>query len=72
MGFQTQEVVNKLREKYPAGSRVILIKMDDKQAPPIGTQGTVRFVDDIGSLHVAWDNGSSLAVVYGEDKTVII
>ena len=72
MTFPNKEIVKSLREKYPEGSRVVLVKMDDKQAPPIGTQGTVRYVDDIGSLHVAWDNGSSLAVVYGEDKAVII
>ena len=37
------------------------------QAPPIGTQGTVMGVDDIGSIMVAWDNGSGLSVVLGED-----
>lgn len=56
-----------LRKEYPVGTRVVLIKMDDIQAPPIGTKGTVKGVDDIGSIMVAWDNGSSLNVVYGED-----
>jgi hypothetical protein len=42
--------------------------MDDCQAPPIGTKGTVRGVDDIGSIMVAWDNGSGLSVAYGEDR----
>jgi len=41
--------------------------MDDPQAPPIGTKGTVRGVDDIGSIMVAWDNGCGLSVAYGED-----
>ena len=41
--------------------------MDDPQAPPIGTKGTVTHVDDIGTIHVAWDNGSSLGVAYGVD-----
>jgi hypothetical protein len=41
--------------------------MDDIQAPPIGTKGTVTGVDDIGSIMVSWDNGSTLHVVYGED-----
>ena len=40
----------------------------DMQAPPIGTEGTVRGVDDTGSIMVKWDNGSSLHVVYGEDR----
>ena len=41
--------------------------MDDFQAPPIGTKGTVVGVDDTGSLLMSWDNGSGLNVVYGED-----
>ena len=45
----------------------MLVKMDDIQAPPVGTQGTVRFVDDIGTVHVSWDNGSSLGAAMGAD-----
>lgn len=56
-----------LRELYPAGTRIELIKMDDVQAPPKETLGTVYGVDDTGSLLVHWDNGSGLAVIYGED-----
>jgi len=41
--------------------------MDDPQAPPIGTKGTVTGVDDIGSIMVKWENGSGLHVVFGED-----
>ena len=41
--------------------------MDDVQAPPIGTKGTVRGVDDTASIMVRWDNGSGLNVVYGVD-----
>ena len=65
--FPSREVVERIRKQYPVGCRVELLRMDDPQAPPIGTKGTVRYVDDIGSLGVAWDNGSSLQVVYGED-----
>lgn len=56
-----------LRTSYPKGSRVELLRMDDPQAPPVGTQGTVIAVDDIGSILVSWDNCSGLNVVYGED-----
>ena len=63
----SREMVDRLRREYPIGCRVELIKMDDIQAPPIGTRGTVRGVDDIGSIMVRWDNGSSLSVAYGED-----
>ncbi len=57
-----------LRRVFPAGTRVRLVQMDDLQAPPIGTLGTVLGVDDIGSLLMKWDNGSGLNVVYGEDR----
>jgi hypothetical protein len=56
-----------LRENYPQGSRIELERMDDIQAPPAGTKGTVYGVDDTGSLLVHWDNGSGLNVIYGED-----
>lgn len=66
-----QERINRqiksLRESFPAGCRVELLRMDDDQAPPVGTLGTVKAVDDIGTIHVAWDNGSSLGVVLGVD-----
>lgn len=59
--------VGMLRINYPKGTRVELVKMDDIQAPPIGTQGTVNHVDDSGTIMVNWDNGSHLGVVFGED-----
>lgn len=62
-----KEVLSLLREEYPVGTKVKLVKMDDCQAPPIGTKGTVRGVDDTGSILVNWDNGSGLNVIYGED-----
>lgn len=64
----TKEELDKLRNEYPVGCRVILKKMDDAQAPPIGTKGWVRGIDDIGNVLMRWDNGSSLNVIYNEDK----
>lgn len=61
-----------MRKKYKAGIRVCLTKMDDAYAPPIGTCGTVSYVDDIGSIFVNWDNGSTLALVYGVDKCEVV
>ena len=61
------EELERLRKTYPNGTRVELIKMDDIQAPPIGTKGTVYGIDDTGSLLVHWDNGGGLNVIYGED-----
>ncbi len=59
--------IGMLRINYPKGTRVELVKMDDAKAPPIGTLGTVTTVDSIGTIHVNWDNGSTLGVVLGED-----
>ena len=72
MRFPSREEVEKVRNEYPKGCRVVLERMDDMQAPPIGTEGTVRGVDDTGSIMVKWDNGSSLHVVYGEDQITTI
>jgi len=68
MGFPSREIVDRVRKEYPVGTRVELLRMDDPQAPPIGTLGTVKRVDDTGSLLMSWDNGSGLNVVYGEDS----
>ena len=68
MRFPSREIVEQVRKEYPAGTRVELVWMDDPQAPPIGTKGTVRGVDDTASIMVSWDNGSRLNVVYGEDS----
>lgn len=67
MKFPSREIVERIRREYPAGTRVELVQMDDAQAPPVGTKGTVKGVDDTGSLLMRWDNGSGLNVVYGED-----
>lgn len=68
MQFPRRETVERIRQEYPVGCRVELLRMDDPQAPPIGTCGTVIGVDDTGSVMVRWDNGSGLHVVYGEDE----
>ena len=52
MRMITKEQLEALRSRYPAGTRVELLQMDDVQAPPIGTKGTVTGVDDTGSLMV--------------------
>ena len=67
MRLPSREIIERLRREFPAGTRVELLRMDDAQAPPVGTQGTVLGVDDTGSLLMRWDNGCGLNVVYGED-----
>ena len=68
MKFPSREIVERIRREYPARTRVELVRMDDVQAPPIGTEGVVTGVDDTASLMVRWSNGSHLNVIYGEDE----
>ena len=67
MKFPSKEAVNTLRKQYPTGCTVELISMDDPQAPPVGTLGKVIAVDDVGTVHVAWQTGSTLGVAFGQD-----
>lgn len=61
-----------LRDKFTQGTRVALVMMDDPQAPPIGTHGTVQAVDDMGSILISWDNGCGLNAVYGVDIVKVV
>ena len=74
MRMISESALAALKARYPAGTRVELIHMDDpynKKLVP-GCKGTVRCVDDMGTIHVSWDIGSTLGVVYGEDSCRII
>ncbi len=62
-----KEVLKKLQEQYPIGARVELVQMNDPQAPPMGTKGTIYGVDDWCNIFVRWDNGSWLNAIYGVD-----
>ena len=72
MRLPSEKEVERIRKNYPAGCRVELVKMDDVQAPPVGTRGTVLGVDDTGSLLMRWDTGSGLNVIFGEDIVKMI
>lgn len=62
-------VLEGIKETYPIGTRVELVKMDDPYTDiPVGTKGTVSGVDDIGTIHVDWDTGHHLGIAYGEDE----
>ncbi len=57
-----------IKKMYPPGTRIEFICMKDPYSPvPSGTRGTVRVVDDMGTIFPEWDNGRSLGVVPGED-----
>ncbi|MPM18896.1 hypothetical protein SDC9_65314 [bioreactor metagenome] len=72
-GFPSQKEVKKIKEQYPKGTRIELISMNDPYSSiEPGTKGTVENIDDIGTLHMKWDNGRTLGVVPGEDSFKVI
>lgn len=69
MNFSNRrEEIKWLKKTYTQGTRLELLEMDDKQAPPVGTKGTVLGVDDMGHILMRWDNGSGLSLIYGVDN----
>lgn len=73
MGFPSREEVERLRSIYPPGRIVMLVEMhDEPQAPPEGTVGEIKGVDDAGSVLVRWDNGSSLSLIHSVDKFYLL
>lgn len=74
MNRLTYEELADLRKRYPIGYRVKLIRMDDQYCWDLkpGMMGTITHVDDIGTIHVAWDCGSTLGVVYGVDSCAVV
>ncbi len=67
--WPTHEEVQRIKDQYPPGTRIRLNSMSDPWSPvPDGTEGTVDMVDDIGQIHMKWDNGRTLALVPGEDS----
>ena len=69
MFFPDRNIVERVKKEYPSGTRVELISLNDPYRDiPTGTRGTVSCVDDTGTIHVHWDNGACLGVVYGEDS----
>ena len=68
-----RKMVNFIKEQYPPGTRIRLNSMEDPYAPVApGTEGEVDFVDDIGTIHMKWDNGRALGIVPGEDSFSVL
>ena len=72
MRTPSRSAVQALRERYPKGTTVELISMEDAYALPAGTRGTVIDVDDIGDIHVAWSTGRTLALIPGVDRWKVV
>ena len=65
-------IVKMYKAAYPKGMRVEMVAMDDPQPIERGTRGTIEFVDDMGTIHVKWDNGRGLGIVPDVDEFKII
>lgn len=64
----SRELLERLRNEYPKGTKVRLIRLDDPYRKiPKGTIGTVESVDDAGQIHTCWHGHGSLPLIYGED-----
>ena len=70
--WPSREEVSRIKAQYPVGTRIRLDYMEDAQAVPSGTEGTVEAVDSIGQIHMEWDNGRTLALVPGVDFFSVI
>lgn len=65
--------VDRLKNQYPSGTRIeLLSSMNDIQPIESGSKGTVIAVDDIGTIHMRWDNGRGLGLIPGEDHFKVI
>jgi hypothetical protein len=55
------------------GDRIQLTFTDDQYTTlKSGDKGTVNFVDDYGTVHINWDEGSTLGLVPDHDKWIVI
>lgn len=67
------ERVESIKKKYPKGTRIVCLRMDDPFHPvPPGTRGEVDHVDDLGTIHMTWENGSGLALISEKDEFRVI
>jgi hypothetical protein len=59
--------------KTYVGKRVRLINCTDPYTKLVhGDEGVVTSVDSFGTVHVDWDNGSRLGLVYREDDFALV
>ena len=72
MKFPTEKELEMLRAKYPKGTKILLIHMNDLQPVPTGTIGEVALIDDCGNIHMIWQNRRSLAIIEGVDDFEVI
>lgn len=54
--------VDEIKRMYPKGMKIRLFEMQGEPQMPDGLEGKVQMIDDAGQIHVAWNNGSTLAL----------
>jgi len=71
--LNNRKQVERIKERYPIGTRIELLStMDDIQGVEKGIKGTVVGVDDMGTIHMKWDNGRGLGLIPGEDNFIVL
>ena len=68
----SREEINKLKEKYPAGTKIRLHSMEREMDMPSGLEGEVYHVDDTGQIHMKWENGRTLPLNTETDSFSVI
>lgn len=64
--------VEKIKSIFNKGMRIELEEMIGESDMPKGLQGEIDFIDDAGHIHVCWDNGRTLSLIYGQDKFKVL
>ena len=64
----TEKQLEQLKARYPKGTQLELVAMDDPYGVPKGTIGVVDFIDDAGQIHMKWQTGRCLALIPGVDS----
>ncbi len=64
----TDRELERLKARYPKGTKLELVAMEDPCGVPEGTIGEVDFIDDAGQIHMKWQTGSHLALIPGVDS----
>ena len=73
MKFPNKAYLEQLRKQYPKGTKLQMITMRNEGYPvPPGTIGEVAHIDDIGNIHVRWQNGSYLALIPEVDSFKVV
>jgi hypothetical protein len=72
MDYEHESTLAELKKRFPEGAMVELMKMEDKDSPPLDTKGEVLHVDAWGTVHVLWETGSTLGIIPSVDEIRLV